>query len=204
MGSSNLGLTEKGGNGFYLPSDGALVYRLGHGPLKAERRVQFPCALPPLPSISSFQVGFSDGYPAEILSVSGGSSSGKPFAVFVGAWFSPVLGFPVPTPPKKTVKQTTQRCFGRSRRSQRPKPERCNRIVPHGLSYPSQYRPKAFLGIDRSPSGLASQELALLKKSPCLGSCPDNTKPRMQLHRSDSVERFSWEERGGVADPFAR
>jgi hypothetical protein len=29
-----------------LKQDGALVYRLGHGPLKAERRVQFPCALP--------------------------------------------------------------------------------------------------------------------------------------------------------------
>ena len=25
---------------------GVLVYRLGHGPLKAERRVRFPCALP--------------------------------------------------------------------------------------------------------------------------------------------------------------
>ena len=46
VGSSNLGLTEQGGNEFYLPPDGALVYRLGHGPLKAERRVQFPCALP--------------------------------------------------------------------------------------------------------------------------------------------------------------
>jgi hypothetical protein len=46
MGSSNLDLTEKGGNGLYLATDGALVYRLGHGPLKAERRVQFPCALP--------------------------------------------------------------------------------------------------------------------------------------------------------------
>ncbi len=28
-----------------LPS-GAFVYRLGHGPLKAERRVRFPYALP--------------------------------------------------------------------------------------------------------------------------------------------------------------
>jgi len=27
---------------------GVLVYRLGHGPLKAERRVRFPCALPSL------------------------------------------------------------------------------------------------------------------------------------------------------------
>ena len=25
---------------------GAFVYQLGHGPLKAERRVRFPCALP--------------------------------------------------------------------------------------------------------------------------------------------------------------
>ena len=51
MGSWNLGLTEKGGNEFYLRLDGALVYRLGHGPLKAERRVQFPCALPSSPPL---------------------------------------------------------------------------------------------------------------------------------------------------------
>ena len=57
MGSWNLGLTEKGGNEFYLSMDGALVYRLGHGPLKAERRVQFPCALP-LPSQFNPPAGF--------------------------------------------------------------------------------------------------------------------------------------------------
>ncbi len=30
----------------FLPLDGVFVYRLGHGPLKAERRVRFPYALP--------------------------------------------------------------------------------------------------------------------------------------------------------------
>ncbi len=29
-----------------MPLRGAFVYRLGHGPLKAERRVRFPYALP--------------------------------------------------------------------------------------------------------------------------------------------------------------
>ena len=34
---------------------GAFVYQLGHGPLKAERRVRFPYALPYLPALRGIQ-----------------------------------------------------------------------------------------------------------------------------------------------------
>ena len=37
--------------------NGAFVYQLGHGPLKAERRVRFPYALPlPAPSIETERI----------------------------------------------------------------------------------------------------------------------------------------------------
>ena len=41
-----LHLTAGRRTSFHPQPVGALVYRLGHGPLKAERRVRFPCALP--------------------------------------------------------------------------------------------------------------------------------------------------------------
>src|SRR5216117_717765 len=46
---------------------GGVVYRLGHGPLKAERRVRFPYALPASPrSLRPFQIIFNPTSAAEL------------------------------------------------------------------------------------------------------------------------------------------
>jgi hypothetical protein len=44
--SANAGLPNADLPLGFAPLNGAFVYRLGHGPLKAERRVRFPYALP--------------------------------------------------------------------------------------------------------------------------------------------------------------
>ena len=61
-----MGLTAEGrGLGWGFEMDGAFVYQLGHGPLKAERRVRFPYALP-IYSMRQFQIIFNPISAAEL------------------------------------------------------------------------------------------------------------------------------------------
>jgi mRNA-degrading endonuclease RelE of RelBE toxin-antitoxin system len=55
-------------SGFLFEAYGAFVYRLGHGPLKAERRVRFPYALPK-PNMGPFQIIFNPTSAAELASM---------------------------------------------------------------------------------------------------------------------------------------
>lgn len=54
------GLTSDGVSLVWTPLrlSGAFVYQLGHGPLKAERRVRFPYALPNPANVSFNVAGF--------------------------------------------------------------------------------------------------------------------------------------------------